>query len=33
MLIIPDSLETEMPERATLHIIAVRDDELTHDAA
>jgi predicted RNase H-like HicB family nuclease len=33
MLLIPDFLEDEMPERAILQIIAEREDELTRDAA
>ena len=33
LLIIPDFLENEMPERATLHIIAERDEELIRQAA
>jgi hypothetical protein len=33
VLIIPDFLEDQMPERAVLHIIAERDDELTREAA
>ena len=33
LLLIPDFLEDQMPPRATLHIIAERDDELTPVAA
>ena len=33
MLIIPDFLEDQMPPRATLHIIAERDDEMVSMAA
>lgn len=33
LLLIPDFLENEMPERARLHIIAEREDELTPIAA
>lgn len=33
LLIIPDFLEDQMPERAILHIIAERDDEMIPAAA
>ena len=33
MLVIPDLLEDQMPERALLHILAEREDELTPIAA
>ena len=33
LLVIPDFLEDEMPQRATLHIIADRQDEFTPIAA
>ena len=33
LLIIPDFLEDQMPERAVLHIIAERDDEMMQIAA